>query len=254
MAYVLYLCEARLYFLIITPAILAVPVLGMLLLAVYFGRCRNPLLAGGLGLLLMTFLYGGYWLFSYQFNVRVYGPMAQAQLSQIAGESGFLGYLILRCKMTPLGVLTDSQAIIARNLAGRGLELGILLAMGLYAGRRLARRAYFEDYGRWASSVAFLFPPDALPIVREVIEQQEWSRLDSVRKKSVTADERRAGGMLFRVEYLPRSVDQPAYITIEGAALGRMRPLLAILPALGRWVTRVISRLAGGAFTSRRRI
>jgi hypothetical protein len=242
MAYALYQCEARFYYWLLTPVVLSLPLMGTLLLAIYFGRCRSPLVAGSVGVLFMTCYYAGYWLFSYHFNIVAMGRFGQNLLMQVTGQSGPIGYFILRCKMTGNGMLVEAVPLIVLNAAMRGLEFGVLLAMGLYGGRRFARRAYFEDHGRWASSMAFLFQPHELPLVLAAVERQEWPLLNAITKQTVTAEQRRGGGMLFRVEYLPRSSDQPAYVTVEGPVLRHARPLLSVLPVLGRWVTRFVSQ------------
>ena len=59
----------------------------------------------------------------------------------MTGEKGFLGYFLLRCKLASNDLPTDSMGFMIANIGARGLEFGILLAMGLYTGRRLARRA-----------------------------------------------------------------------------------------------------------------
>jgi hypothetical protein len=242
LAYALYLSEARFFYLFVTPTVLSLPIMAMIVLAVYFGRCRNPLWAGSVGVLLMTGFYAGYWLFSYHFNIAALGSFGQAALLRATGESGFFGYFILRCKSAAGPRYYESPLFLAINAVARGLEFGLLLAIGLYAGRRLAVRAFFEDHGRWASSCAFLFHPRELPIVRAALDSQDWSRLDAIPKRPVTAEQRRSGGMLFRIEYLPRSSDQPGYITIEGPVLRRLTALLALAPVLGRWVTRLVSQ------------
>src|SRR5262245_31088110 len=65
MAGVLLIAEDGFYFYFITPLVLAVPVFGAIWAVVRWGRCRNPGLAGLVGIVLIFVYYAGYWELSY---------------------------------------------------------------------------------------------------------------------------------------------------------------------------------------------
>jgi hypothetical protein len=241
-AYALFLLERSHYFLVLTALLLALPVLAIFAASIYLGRCRNPVFAAAFGALLMTCLYCGLWGFSYHFNIAIYGPGAQRWLRETTGQDGILGYLVIRCRYSPRGATFRYPVLETISVAMRGLEFGVLLALGIYLGRRMARRVYFEDHDKWANSVGFLFDPIRLDQVIGIVRRGAWPELDQIDKEAVSGDRRRAGSSLFRIEYLPRSSDQPAYITIEGAILGRFSILLAIVPPLGRLARRHLTQ------------
>jgi hypothetical protein len=230
------------YMIVITPTVLCVPLLGALLLAIYAGRCRNVLVAGALAAIMMCIFYAGFWLLSYYNNVMLSGPGVAQQIEEAIGVRGLTGYFLMRCRTDgpPGQSFEGSTRAMIINLILRGMEFGIVLAAGLYLARRMAKRAYFEDYGRWASSCSFGFPSQHLQTVLNSVQRQDWTLLRDLEKGTITREQRLRGYIAFRTEYLPRSTDQPVYVTVEGILLPR--PIVVILPFLARWMRRWISQ------------
>jgi hypothetical protein len=224
------------YLPLVTPLVLALPVLLTIALAIHFGRCRNIMLAGGFAGVVVTLYYVGFWVLSYHELVRRAGPNVARWLEQSVGVGGLTGYFIARCQI--VGAQTGMGTLAA--VALRALEFGLVVAAGLYAARRLSGRAYYETHQRWASSRAFCFKPADLPEVRAAIDRAEWWRLGAVDKVTSSREQRARGLLLCRAEYLPRSHDQPVYLSVEGPVLRRLRWLLAVLPVLARLTSRVI--------------
>src|SRR5213080_821992 len=83
-------------------------------------------------------------------RVSVLGPRATAWLAQSTGLPGALGYFLVRCDPT-FGSF-QSRAATIFFLALHALEFGLIIAGGIYAARWFAGRAFYENYGRWASS------------------------------------------------------------------------------------------------------
>lgn len=242
MGFLLHLADLGAYLLVATPALLGIPVFAALVAAVYLGKCRSVGWAWALGATLALTYYLSYWALSYHFRVVAAGPRFMAAVADAGGGPGVVGYFVFRCRIALNGVALDSLRWQLLVVAGRGLELGVLLAMGLYGARRLAGRVFFEEHGRWASSNAFMFTPAELPDVLAAVESGDWERLDRIEKRTPTREQRRQGGMIFRVEFLPRAADLPVYATVEGPCLRRARRLLMMAPALGRLVRRDVDQ------------
>lgn len=233
MAYTLYRVEWSFYFPFVTPFVLALPILVTLLLAIHVGHCRNPFLAALIGAGLAVAYYVGYWGFSYYFNVVVGMPMTRALVQQLGGSTDLVGYFLARCRV--IGDGQGANALEWATIGYRGLELGVLLVTFAMAGRRMARRAYYEDDACWAHSTSFLFHPKHLSLVLGTVDRQDWAALDAIDEKlPPTPHARRTGALAFRVEHLPHSAGLPVYVSVEGALLRRWRPLLMIFPDLGR--------------------
>jgi hypothetical protein len=181
--------------------------------------------------------YVGYWEISYRLRAVPNGAQFLAAVEKEGGAPGLVGYFVFRCRIMPDAFEPASAAWTIAFIGLRGLEVGFLIAGGLYAARRLAGRVFYEEYDRWASSNAFLFLPQELPAVLAAVETQEWSRLDAVEKRPPNRFHRRQGGMILRVEFLPRVGDLPVYVTVEGPRL-RRAPWLLLVCWPRRWCSR----------------
>ena len=216
----------------------SIPVLGAIAVAVYVGRCRSRGVAVTLAIALTSIYYASAWEFGYRRNVSVLGPRATAWLAQSTGLPGALGYFLVRCDPT-FGSF-QSRAATIFFLALHALEFGLIIAGGIYAARWFAGRAFYENYGRWASSCLIGFERNDLPLIERAVRELDWTALDRVEKGTVSRSHRVGGGMILRIEYLPGAGDQPVYATIEGPRLWRLGKALAYVPLLHRFTRRLV--------------
>jgi hypothetical protein len=239
MACVLLLAEGGFYYYFLTPLLLALPVFAAIWAIVRWGRCRHRGLAGLVGIGLMFVYYAGYWELSYLAHVVIRGPQAVAAVARIGGLPGLPGYIVFRCK--------NSQPVDARRPAPRpptvldalfnglfffGETIALSLA-GIALGHAAAGRVYSERLRRWATKFEFRLPMATAPVVEDAIERGEWSALAELPRVSSTANAQ-TNSLLFRVEYLPGAVDEPAYVSLLGSPRGKAQGLVvqrAITPA-----------------------
>jgi hypothetical protein len=231
MAVVLCLSEANWYFFIITPFVLSLPVFGMLLVTIQIGRCRNRIVGSLAGLLLLSLYYGGYWLISYGVNVVGQGPEAVEYVRLHGGAPGIVGYFHFRCKQTVIestpGVpnehkhkANDSDAVGAYLFYG--LELLLIPGAGFLAGRSRGGRVFYENVGRWSSSIDLRFAGSEFATVYDTVLSADWTPLAKLARLP-----RFGGGgagssfTILKLEYLPAATDQPVYVTISGTNLGK---------------------------------
>jgi hypothetical protein len=223
MAFVLYLLEARFYYFFVTPILVALPVMGAYFLLIHFGRCRNPLLAGVAGAVLALLYYVGYWEISYQRNVVSKGPFLVQMVEAASGQPGLIGYIKFRCGSSVISSSHGrdeqkkhdaSDTVFAYVFHGG--ELLVLLALGV-AGSKLARRAYFERFERWAEAVSFRYGGEDFEAVYRAVMTNDWPALAAVPKAS--GQEALKPSLEFRVEHLRDVLGEPMYLSLTGLNL-----------------------------------
>ena len=233
MACVLLIAEDGFYYYFLTPLLLALPVFGAIWAIVRWGRCRHRGLAGLVGIGLMFVYYAGYWELSYLGHVVIRGPRAVAAVARIGGLPGFPGYIVFRCKNSrPVDAARPAPNprpptivdAIFNGLFFGGETIALSLA-GIVVGRLAAERVYSERLRRWATRFEFRLPMATAPVVEDAIERGEWSALAELPRVSSSANAQ-TNSLLFRVEYVPGVLDEPAYVTLLGNPRGKAQGLV----------------------------
>jgi hypothetical protein len=228
----------------------ALPVLVMIVLAVYFGRCRNRELALTLAGTLMVTYYLGAWAMAYWLDVGQAGAGLRAAIRQTTGLPTPLGYFVVRCDPS-LGS-EPRTGVTAFIMSLHVAECALVVAAGLFAARWFTGRVFYESYGRWASSWTFGFDRRDLERVIAALAARDWAALAAVEKMTVTRDQRRRGILIFRIECLSRAGDQEVYVTIEGPRLWRMGWALMYIPLAHRLTRRWVRQRCVGPDEARR--
>jgi hypothetical protein len=250
MAYVLSLLIRRAPEYFVMTLTNALPVLVMIVLAVYFGRCRNRGLALALAGSLMVTYYVGAWGLAYWFDVGQAGPGLRAAIRQTTGLPTPLGYFVLRCDPSLGGAPRTGVSVFLMSL--HVAECALVVAAGLFVARWFTGRVFYESYRRWASSWTFGFDRRDLERVIAALGAHDWAALAAVEKMTVTRDQRRRGILIFRIECLPRAGDQEVYVTIEGPRLWRMGWALMYVPLVHRLTRRWVRQRCVGPDEARR--
>jgi hypothetical protein len=221
MAFVLLQTERRLYLPFVTPMLLGLPVFAAIGLSVRFGLCRNRGLGALIGVLLVFVYYAGYWELSYLSNVVARGPRMVAACARIGRLPGLPGYVVFRCKHpAPLNLRRGGPNGRFPSLWGTllgtiliGGETLLVTAAGARVGRSAAARAFSERSLRWTSRLEFRLPLAAREAVEEAIEHGDWPALAELPRASSVVNAH-TNSLLFQLEYIRDSADEPAYLTL----------------------------------------
>ncbi len=221
MAEVLLLAEAQLYYYIITPILLSLPVMLATLCAVRFGQCRHPRVGLILGLVASSVFYGGYWLRSYQYNVARHGPQAVESVEQVTGWPGMAGYFVYRCGNTAIDFSPVPSNESAKpspldryfNYMLFGAEMILLLLFGGLCAQKAAGCVYSERLGRWSwflhVNYALQNPADMVRLVQTC----DWPALAGMTRMPAGETKLTQSASL-RFEYIPGFSDEPVYVSL----------------------------------------
>ena len=158
--FIAYLNE--LYFVIVLPVLAFLPVLAILYLAITFGHCRNRIVAGSLGALVALIMYVG----SYYVGMVYYFGIEYA--SRIDLLPGYINSRMHSDKIdrssSPHGSDRDEDKPPGAFRIGLywllfALELGIVLALGIFICVIRAGRAYCTTCRQWMTQLVATFPP-----------------------------------------------------------------------------------------------
>ena len=250
MAYVLSLLIRRAPEYFVMTLTNALPVLMMIVLAVYYGRCRNRGIALALAGSLMVTYYVGAWGLAYWFDVGQAGVGLRAAIRQTTGLPAPLGYFVVRCDPSLGAAPRTGVSVFLMSL--HVAECALVVAAGLFVARWFTGRVFYESYRRWASSWTFGFDRRDLERAIGALGAHDWAALAAVEKMTVTRDQRRRGILIFRIECLPRAGDQEVYVTIEGPRLWRMGWALMYVPLVHRLTRRWVRQRCVGPDEARR--
>ena len=207
------------YYLGVAPLLAAMPVLGMALLAVGFGRCRNRLVATVLGLSASALMYLGYYDLCL---ARVVG-VENALRPDLA-----LTYLNWRMNTDQIGhpglpAAKDGNA--ALNWMAFAFEFSLGAGLSVVALRSRAGRVYCEDCGRWTKRDSMKLPGGSS---RKVLAMLEAGELDRLHRTSFGTVEW-GGNSEVAVEYcdhrLGNGNECPVHFSIRDQAKQVDRPL-----------------------------
>ncbi len=143
------------YYFIIVPMIAALPVGGLVRLAVNKGHCRNGLVAGLAGLCAAVVLYMGYF---YCGMVYHWGVRAASRPDLLPA------YIKARMKTDVIREAGKSGEPDRPDAGGNwyffSFEVGLVLLIGIVPGIQKSRRPYCEGCGRWMTRSVTPFNPN----------------------------------------------------------------------------------------------
>jgi hypothetical protein len=232
MALVLLLLEDDFYYYFLTPGLVGVPVFAMVWAIGRLAHCRNAVVGTLVGLTLAAVYYVGFWELSYYVRVVRRGPAAVALVRAAGGAPGLPGYFNFRCKNSVPVAHPGAPPGRGRapNMADRFFNYGFfggeaLMIAAIAAGVGLtgARRVYYERPRRWSSKLEFRLPPSTLPAVLRAVKERDWAAIAALPRVSSMGNAN-STSLLFRVEYLAGSDDEPAYVSLTGTNLGKLVP------------------------------
>lgn len=212
MAIILCLIESSLYYYIITPVILSLPVFAAAFCVIRFGKCRNKWIGALTGTALLLFFYVGYWKISYLLNIVLEGPDAVEFVKSKSGVSGLAGYFIFRSSSDKVG-----------NYLFFGIEFAIMFFGGLILGYHMSGRVFYEGVGRWASRMTYFFNPHDAEGIFEAISVENWEAFFKFPNlPKIAARDARTPMLTMTIEYLKKIPGQPIYLSLTGANLGKI--------------------------------
>lgn len=222
MGWVLFQAEMHdMYWYVISPLVVAVPVAVSLWLAIRWGKCRNVLLAMVISVGMLLVYLGAYWQVGYQKLVVAHGPAAVTLVRQSTGLPGALGSFVLHARLTtpqshPGKTSDPTRATEVSNYLFHGLEAVTLAILACGIGKAASRRVFYEDLGKWAKSLKLLFPPFHATQAAGAVDSEDWHALASLPRLSNDISNRaNANGLWVEFEYVEPLGTNPPYITLS---------------------------------------
>ena len=204
------------YYLVVAPAVAALPVAGVIRLAVSRAHCRNRFVAGLLGLVVAVLLYLGYFYVDFVVEAMpIIGPEAFSRVD-------LLPHFIAFRMQTDL--MIDPQ-YGKDPMPGAGLDwfffvadFLVVISLLVVAGVMRAGRVYCEECQRWARRLMTCLPSGTALAVREALKSCRLTDLPHV--PAAMLEQGRFASLT--VEYCRRGEGQapcPVYLTGEEFAL-----------------------------------
>jgi len=144
------------YLVVLVPIAVAFALAGVMLLAVAQGHCRNPWLAGAVGLLAGLVTYLGY------FYIGMVADVGAEEAGNFGLLPRYIRFRMATQVVQDVGRSHDDEKKPAKpmNWFTLAFEAGIILGIPTVAGLRRARKPYCEGCQQWMKRSLTYFPPD----------------------------------------------------------------------------------------------